>query len=411
MGWIEHYLQLAQHTEPPKEFQVWCAIAELGHVLGRKVWLDQFSFKIFPGQMMVLLCSDSAVARKTTAMRGVGRLIETLSEADRNIIPQRVSSATLLDAMNRVNEQGEQLDAIGLIFAEELGTFFSREHARQDLPTLVTELNDAKEGLWQAPTRTYGTVVLKNPCLGMIAGITPTGLAKEVPEQIRRTGFLGRCIVVHAKGTGTPQPLTKRPPYQQKLEAWLQADLMRLAALKGEFTWSAEGSTWFESWYLKHFSEASLMKSTLAQSGWMARKHVHLLRVAIILTAAERSELVLQVDMLEKALTLLDHVQRKQPQAMAQVGVAAQQERKDLLLEKLVELSTKSGNGSWVDIRRLYGRVHRRYKDYADLEVDLLDWRRLNRAAKRANPETKREEWRAVLSKGEMLQLAEEKES
>src|SRR5207249_2202703 len=181
MGFLERYLELVEETEPPKEFHFWCAIAGLGHVLGRKVFLDQHFFKVYPAQTMVLLCSDSAVARKTVAMHNIGSIIRTLPEYCWNIIPQRVSGATLLDALNRVNEEGEPLDAVGLIFASELGTFFSREQGRQDIPTLVTDLNDAPGGMWRAPTRTYGDVVLSNPCLGMVAGVTRTGLANEVP--------------------------------------------------------------------------------------------------------------------------------------------------------------------------------------------------------------------------------------
>ena len=64
MSWLDRYLDLVAETESPREFHFWCAMAGLGHVLGRRVWLDQHRYRVYPGQMMVLLCSDSAVARK-----------------------------------------------------------------------------------------------------------------------------------------------------------------------------------------------------------------------------------------------------------------------------------------------------------------------------------------------------------
>src|SRR5436305_2535187 len=115
MGWIEHYLDLVIETESPQEFHFWCAMAGLGHVLGRRVWLDQFRYRIYPGQLMLLLSSDSAVARKTTATREIKKLISTLDRV--NIIPQRVTGPTLLDSLAKVDDNGEPVDAVGLIFA------------------------------------------------------------------------------------------------------------------------------------------------------------------------------------------------------------------------------------------------------------------------------------------------------
>src|SRR5437762_63081 len=237
MSWLDRYLDLVAETESPREFHFWCAMAGLGHVLGRRVWLDQHRYRVYPGQMMVLLCSDSAVARKTTATREIKKLIGTLPHV--NIIPQRVTGATLLDSLNRLDDNAEPLDAVGLIFAEELGNFFTREDCRRDLPTLVTELNDAEDGPWKAPTRTYGPVVLYNPCVGMIGGVTKTGLAKEVPEQVRRTGFLGRVITVEAEGAEKPQDLIEEPLEMKALRQWLLVDLhQRIALLNGPFQWA-----------------------------------------------------------------------------------------------------------------------------------------------------------------------------
>src|SRR5438105_15517953 len=125
MGWLERYGELVSETESPAEFHFWCAMAGLGHVLGRRVWLDQFRYRSVPGQMMLLLCSDSAVARKTTATREIKKLISTLDRV--NIIPQRVTGPTLLDSLARLDDNSEPMDAVGLIFAEELGNFFTRE--------------------------------------------------------------------------------------------------------------------------------------------------------------------------------------------------------------------------------------------------------------------------------------------
>ena len=407
MDWITAYLEMMQETEPPPEFNRWCAVAGIGHVLGRKVWLDQYLFKVYPGQVMVLLCSDSAVARKTIAMRNVERLIATLPEECWNTIPQRVSGATILDALNRIDDAGDPLDAVGLVFAEELGTFFSREQGRQDIPTLVTELNDAKEGPWRAPTRTYGDVVLWNPCVGMVAGVTRTGLAREVPQIVRRTGFLGRTIVVDSDGSGHPNSLTEPPRKFDRLRALLIKDLYRIASLQGPMVWSAEGKEWYDEWYSRHFYKVKAMEHGEA-TGWFGRKHIHVLRTAMILACAASSALVYTVEVLEKALQWLQAIEQRLPQAMREIGVNVDdQQRKDRLIAKLDVLGAKNGHGGWVDQRRLFSYLHRGYPTllggYELYRRDLHDAEHAGTVTRRVDDKGQHPEWKVAKTSGQML--------
>src|SRR5262245_47344511 len=64
VGWLDLYLKFTERQESPAEFHLWAGIAALGHVLGRRVWLDRFEGgKIYPAQIMVVIVSESAVAR------------------------------------------------------------------------------------------------------------------------------------------------------------------------------------------------------------------------------------------------------------------------------------------------------------------------------------------------------------
>ena len=410
MGWIDNYLLLVRETEPPREFHFWCAVAGLGHVLGRKVYLDQYLYKIYPCQTMVLLCSDSAVSRKGAAMNCIASLLKTLPPDYCKLIPARVSAATLLDELNRIDDNGEYVDSVGLILANELGTFFSREEGRKDIPTLVTDLNDAPEGVWRAPTRTYGNLTLNNPCLGMIAGVTRTGLAHEVPAAVRTAGFLGRCLIVDSDGADTPHSLTAPPPKFNVLRATLLKDLhQRLVTIKGPMTWSADGKAWYDAWYNAHFFQVKTIQQS-EQTGWYGRKHVHLLRTAIILTASERNERVLRVDMLTRALDELTRLEHHATQALKEVGVHSEdQGRKDKLLALLARLASRNGS-AWVPRRKLLQRAFRLYGKggCALFGHDLDDFEQAGMMERRRNKQGECEEWRVCATAGHLLQSVPE---
>ena len=90
MKWLETYLKYTEHLESPTLFHQWVAMAVAGHVLGRKVWLVRGGeYCIFPGQMMVVLVSPSAVARKSTAIEAGVKLIEGLPVGWRMCCPPR----------------------------------------------------------------------------------------------------------------------------------------------------------------------------------------------------------------------------------------------------------------------------------------------------------------------------------
>lgn len=339
---LSQYLAYTAENEAPEVFHTWCAIAILGHALNRKVWLDRHLFKLWPGTIMVCLISDSAVSRKTTAINIAVQLLETLLENDINVVEGKKSSASLFDAFDLTKlrgplPNGDRRDSIGLIVADELGSFLSRESFADQLATDITQMNTAREGSFKRIMRS-GTVELWNVCQGMLAGTTPTGLAHEIPKVAQQAGLFGRMLLIYSEETDRINPLTEAPTNHGPLKAWLMRDLARISQLSGPFTFTASGKHFFEDWYRTY----KLTKpGSDASTGFYGRKADHVLRTAMVLAASRGSALILDETVLNGARMLIEDVELRLPEAHRKLGASVFSEAQEKILAMIIRKGGK----------------------------------------------------------------------
>lgn len=307
--WLSRYLEYTAENEAPEVFHFWCGIAILSHALNRKVWIDQHFDHIYPGQMMVCLVSDSAVSRKSTAINIAVNLLSALPDLAINIISGKTSNATLVDSLYRIHpETGEQLDSIGFLVADELGSFLSRESWAETLVTDITALNTQCDRPFRRHMRTRD-VELINPCLGGLFGTTPTGLACEIPRAAQTAGMLGRMLIVHSEETERINDLLDPPKNMKSLYGWLLKELYRIGSLRGPFAFTPDGKAFYRQWYKKFREQAP--RGSDERTGFYGRKHTHVLRTAAILSAARNSSLLIDAAVLDAAVMALDLVERE----------------------------------------------------------------------------------------------------
>src|SRR5262245_23227722 len=196
-SWLDLYLDYTRELESPTVYHRWVGLTKLGHAIGRRVWVPKGGkFPIYWAQMMVCLVGGSGVVKKTTAMNAGVDLYQGLPQGFgiTNVLPARTSAQQLVQEMTPHDQDGNPLDAVGLIVASELGSFFSKESFNETLATHITPLNDAPHGLFNRDTLSFGDrdfvvryrgwqETLVNPCIGMIACTTESGFARELPEQ------------------------------------------------------------------------------------------------------------------------------------------------------------------------------------------------------------------------------------
>jgi hypothetical protein len=267
------------------------------------------------------------------------------------------------------------------------------------MATHVTNLNDAPHGRYDPEThrfrdRTHPLRFVKwqldllNPCVGMLAATTPTGLAKELPLQAQTAGLFGRMLTVHQTDTDrAPNALTVRPsPGEMQrvasLEEALLEGLQKLATLEGEIPLSRQARAFFDDWYRDHVAEHRHLLSTSAvSSGYIGRKADHAIRVAMVLAAMEAvvgpwppAPMLVKEGHLRTTLSWLRALEPGMERAFAETILARRTTIADTILAYLTKPRQR---GKWVARRQIQQRVwykcqnRREFRDALDSLVEV----------------------------------------
>jgi len=183
---------------------------------------------------------------------------------------------------------------------------------------LLTDLYDGKVR-YEYGTRAHGYEVVENPCVNMLGATTPEWISNQMPPYVIGGGFASRTLFIFEN------KVRKRQLYYdiqwaqyERLENDLVHDLAWIRDLKGDFRIeSEETKDWAEQWYQKS-ADAEVTEEKM--EGYFNRKHVHLHKTAMLLSLAERDDLVLTKGHFEGALELLKGIEKQLPRVFSAVG-------------------------------------------------------------------------------------------
>lgn len=221
-GFIETYMRWTGNHMAPARFHLFNALTVAAHALGRRVWLNREAKKAtYPAQMMTLLIGPSGLKKTTSSDFAVdllhaARLKLSIEDSVRiNVMASRMSTEALWSDIVPIDGKGFRMhpdrgDCVGMLYAPEMSATFGGSTYMEGMSTAVTRLNDAPTGGFNWATGEFDKgfiemsfkkdgpdrTILWNPCVGMLAGTTPDGLADEMPMHIRTTGFLARVMPV-----------------------------------------------------------------------------------------------------------------------------------------------------------------------------------------------------------------------
>lgn len=233
---IHEYVSLSQHNESPDLFYLWALLGMTGQLTGRRTSIQFGNTKLY-GNMYVLLIGDSGV-RKSTAINEAIRLLHNV-DSDVITLGNKVSSAqslmyNLAKPKHIPKKKPVELEDFlpitplsgdsptnGYIAVGELSDFFGG--GVTEYIGILGELWDIV-GNYTYPTRHDGTLVIHDPHVGMIGGITPSTFNSMFPIEVSEQGFLSRLLVVTSEKpdrkfsipeTASPEKLSS---IQSKLE-------------------------------------------------------------------------------------------------------------------------------------------------------------------------------------------------
>lgn len=327
-NWLNSFIEYGKTGEAPEHVLFWCGASAIAGALGRKCWVDQENFLIFPNHYVVLVAPPGIISKTSTAKMATAILKKVEGVC---FGPTVTTWQALLDYFEKGKSvvsyaPGHYQEVFSLtISSGELGNFVRPDD---------TEMMDILNTLWdcddvEKATKKEGIRTLPNPFLNLIACTTPSWISGNFPAYMRDGGLVSRIIWVYADRK------RKFVAYPQNgndlLKSRLFEDLNDIAQMEGRFTLSADALAWGTSWYEKHCRELENADSRLA--GWLARRQTHLHKLAMVLSAARSADRFVTAEDLKQANRALDTIRLSLPRVFDRIGKSEASNNSDRLAD------------------------------------------------------------------------------
>lgn len=334
--WLKAYMHHTRASESPDAFHFWTGVGTIAGALRRRVWIDMRHFQWTPN-FYIILVGPPGVASKSTTIRIGTSLLEQVDGI--KFGPQSMTWQSLTQSLEEATEYVKYIDARGqdqlqamsplTCSVPELGTFLKMDDSA--LVDVLISMWDGQLENWGHKTKSSGNIEIKNPWLNLLACTTPSWLEQHFPTSMIGGGLTSRIMFIY----GDKKRHLVAYPDEHILEAdyhdhrqKLIDDLKRIALLSGNYQLSPGARKWGTIWYERLWANRPTGLANDRYSGYLSRKQTHIHKVAIVLAAAQRDQLVVEEQDLIEADQLLESVEPHMIKVFESVGVV--DESKDI---------------------------------------------------------------------------------
>lgn len=362
-NWIEAYVQYASVTEAPKRMHFWSGITAIAGVLRRRVWLDLKRYCIYPNFYVVLVAPPGVIAKSTTldvAMR-ILRKVPGVKFG-----PDVITWPALVTAFAAASESFNYLDewipmSPITLEASELGSLLNPQD--REMVSLYITLWDGRKK-FDKVTKTSGSDAVEAPWINLIAATTPHWIADNMPVATIGGGLTSRIIFVYGDRKERYVAWVDEFVMDDDLETEekLYQDLVHISTeLLGPFIVDEPARAWERKRYETFWkiNAAEMNNDTL--EGYAARKQTHILKTAMVLSAAQRDSRIIHIEDLQLAAAMLDDLEPDMQKVFSNIG------RTDdsMQAERFIDYVRKKGR---VPYDEAYKMIHVYFPDFRDFE-------------------------------------------
>jgi hypothetical protein len=316
-NWLDTYLSFCEQSEAPDTYHIWTGVSIVAAALRRKVWLDMGYFRVYPNMYVVLVGPPGC--RKNSAINiGISMLdkmpdIKFSADAiTREALIQVIASAKKAEEL----APGKiYVHSSVTIVSKELSVFLGKDN--QELLSLLTDLYDNHDR-WEYRTKNKGTDVITGEWLNLLGGSTPTWLVGSVSLNAIGGGFTSRIIFVVEDQPRKKNAFPILSKQDLALRDILVIDLEIISQKMGEMKMNKIAMEFFRDWY----ENLPLDEITTDPrfEGYFERKHIHLIKTSMILSACRSDDLIIELDDVQKSLYMLDQLESKMINAFGSAG-------------------------------------------------------------------------------------------
>ena len=336
-NWLTSYQELMAETEPAAIFDTWVGYSIIAAALRRKIYL-QLGRLVYHSNIYVVLVAEPGIARKTRAidfgvdfLKTIPELVLSGDSSTKEALTDDIESA----ALDALMDSGENLRHSSLsIISKEFESFLGQKKENNRMLTALTDLFDCPSD-WTSRTRHSANNKIIRPWLNMLAATTPESLASSLPSTAVGGGLTSRIMFIWADKKKKSVAIPTMTVKDIELKECLEKDLYRISRLSGEYTMSPISIRKWTEWYNEYDEDESGQRICLDKSfsGWYARKPTYILKIAMLIAAAESDKLVIEWSHIEKSIEEIRKVELQMGNAFKAIGKSEISSEVDTVLQ------------------------------------------------------------------------------
>lgn len=355
--WLKSYCEFTAASEAPLDFHFWTGVSTIAACLRRRVWKDELLFKWTPN-FYIIFVGPAGVVTKSTTMNIGYKMLEKVpgvffgpdSMTWHGLAKKFEASFEYAKYPNPKTGKEDLIPMSPITCSvSELGTFLRPDD--RGLISFLTDMWDGRERPFDHTTKDSGELKIENPWLNIIGATTPEWMQDNFPASMLQQGIGSRILFVYgeAKRHLVAYPSrVKRPVDFDVMQKQLYEDLIEMSKLIGPFEMTEEAYVWGTDWHEKHhLGGKSTSMASGRYGGYLARKQTHIHKLAMILSAAQRDELLIQKEDLETAEKVLEGVEGSMIKVFESIGVVDE-------AKHVAELVTYVRTYKWITGPSLY---------------------------------------------------------
>jgi hypothetical protein len=171
------------------------------------------------------------------------------------------------------------------------------------------------QDIYEHRTKNKGDVFLTGPFLNLLACTTPDWITTYLRSDVISGGFSRRAIFVLETGKSGRIAFPEVTPAATRAWDRTIAYARRLQQIHGPMVWDPQARSFYEHWYknLEMPTEETVI-------GYYETKHMQLLKIAMLMSVSEGTDLVLRQEHLEGGLALLQLAEENLAKVFAGIG-------------------------------------------------------------------------------------------
>jgi hypothetical protein len=312
-NWLTSYVEYGAVSEAPRVFHFWAGVSAVAGALRRKVWFDQIKFQWYPS-FYIIFVAHPGIATKSVTADGSMDLLRSIPGIkfgpDEVTWQQLVTSFAAANETFELNGEHHPMSPI-TILSSEFGMMMDFRDAK--MVNLFITLWDGRK-TFEKQTKMSGSDMVEAPWINLLACTTPQWINSNMDANTIGGGFTSRCIFVYGEGkehnVAYIKNAIRRSGMTTESYAALKADLVHdlehiSVNLCGEYVLTPGAEAWGEAWYNNLWDNVYKADQEEYIKNYTARKQAHLHKLAMVMAAAQRDELVITLEDLEGANAIL----------------------------------------------------------------------------------------------------------